>query len=72
MEKPNYPKKYESRKRRSIDWPEEDEAFIKNNSGIMTDEEMANVLGRSLCSVRKFRQRLNIKKSGHRGYFHRL
>lgn len=48
-------------------WTYVDIAFIKDNADKSTDKEISRILNRSIASVRKERQRLNIKKKSGRG-----
>ena len=56
-------------------WDQAQKEFVENNCHIFNDEKLAqeltNTFGREFTknAVRKFRQRLGLKKEAHRSYF---
>lgn len=50
------------------EYSKEDEEFIKKNAGVLKDEQIAAMLGKTVAGVRKYRQRLGLKKKRGRGY----
>jgi len=48
-------------------WTEDEIIFLKNNSGLKTDEEISVVLGFSVRQIRYQRSKLGIKKICGRG-----
>jgi hypothetical protein len=47
-------------------WTARQEAYVIENYGKMKDEEIANILGKTVKSIRRKRERLHLKKSGGR------
>lgn len=50
---------------KKVRWTVKQEMFILNNYKSMKDYQMANILGRSLKSVRHKRQRLELEKMSY-------
>lgn len=50
-------------------WTVKQVEYVKKYAGVLSDDEMAGVLGRTPKSVRLKRQRMGIEKQGYAGQF---
>jgi hypothetical protein len=53
-------------------WTQRQVNFLIDNAYVLKDEEIATILGKTLKSVRRRRERLEIKKAMGRGYVKEL